>query len=94
MKLVAAILDPVQIARLCQNLGEPAQPPPVQPPHALRACGPTRFQVQTGWDLAAPPAQWDEPPVEVAEKAGQWADPPADFAADLADLACDFADPP
>ena len=30
MKLLAAILDPVQIARLCDNLGEPAQAPQVR----------------------------------------------------------------
>jgi hypothetical protein len=55
MKLVAAIRDPVEIARLCENLGEPTEPPPVQPPHALRARGPTRHQAQTSWEFADPP---------------------------------------
>jgi hypothetical protein len=55
MKLVAAIMDPVEIARLCENLGEPTEPPPVQPPHALRARGPTRHQAQTSWEFADPP---------------------------------------
>jgi hypothetical protein len=45
-KLVAAIMDPVEIARLCENLGEPTEPPPVQP---------SRHQAQTSWEFAEPP---------------------------------------
>ena len=30
MKLVAVVMDPVEIARLCENLGEPTEAPPVQ----------------------------------------------------------------
>ena len=44
MKLVAAILDPVEIARLCENLGEPVEAPPVQP---------SRHQAQTRWEFAS-----------------------------------------
>ncbi len=43
MKLVAAILDPVEIARLCENLGEPVEAPPVQP---------SRYKAQAWWDFA------------------------------------------
>ena len=53
MKLVAAILDPVQIARLCDNLGEPAQAPQVQP---------SRFKEQIDFEFADPPADFADPP--------------------------------
>jgi hypothetical protein len=62
MKLVAAIFDPIEIVRLCDNLGEPTQAPPVQPPHALRACGPSRFKEQIGFEFVDPPADFADPP--------------------------------
>jgi hypothetical protein len=46
MKLVAVIMDPVQIARLCDSLGEPSQAPEVAP---------SRYQAQTQWEWAEPP---------------------------------------
>ena len=46
MKMIAAILDPVEIARLCENLGEPPEAPPVQP---------SRYQAQTSWEFVDPP---------------------------------------
>ena len=46
MKLLAAILDPVEIARLCENLGEPVESPPLPP---------SRYQAQTSWEFCDPP---------------------------------------
>jgi hypothetical protein len=46
MKLIAAIMDPVEIARLCENLGEPVEAPPVQP---------SRYKEQTAWEFCDPP---------------------------------------
>jgi hypothetical protein len=46
MKVLAVITDPKEVARLCENLGEPAEPPKVAP---------SRFAAQTGWDFAEPP---------------------------------------
>ena len=82
MKMVAAILDPVEIARLCENLGEPALAPPVVP---------SRHQVQTQWDFTDQAADFADPPGDLADLAAQWADPPADFATDYADQPADFA---
>ena len=95
MKILALVLDPYEVARLCKNLGEPTQAPPVAP---------SRFVVQTEWDFpdgarpeqpaattgdraAAPP--WDEcadPPVPPA--CDDYADPPVPALWD------DYADPP
>ena len=73
MRIVAAVMDPEQIARLCDHLGEPAQAPVVQP---------SRYQVQTQWDFAATPAgtptaqpQWGV--VNAAPPQWDGVDPPA-----------------
>jgi Putative transposase/Transposase zinc-binding domain len=46
MKVLAVITDPEEVVRLCENLGEPAEPPKVAP---------SRFAAQTNWDFAEPP---------------------------------------
>jgi hypothetical protein len=62
MKIVAVVLDPVEIARLCENLGEPAQAPPIKP---------SRYQVQTGWDFAGGPGEFPDAPAPA-----EFVDPP------------------
>jgi hypothetical protein len=53
MKLVAVIFDPIEIARLCDNLGEPTQAPPVQL---------SRFKEQISLEFVDPPADFANPP--------------------------------
>jgi hypothetical protein len=79
MKIKAVILDPIEIARLCDHLGEPHQGPPVAP---------SRYQVQTEWDwgqAAAAPNRGGERARgrDVSEREGvdppaptPWVDPP------------------
>jgi hypothetical protein len=62
MKIVAVVLDPLEIARLCENLGEPVQAPPIKP---------SRCQVQTKWDFAGGPGEFSDAPAP-----GEWVDPP------------------
>jgi hypothetical protein len=62
MKIVAVVLDPIEIARLCENLGEPAQAPPIKP---------SRYQVQTGWDFAGGPGEFPDAPAPA-----EFVDPP------------------
>ena len=75
LKIRAAVMDPEQIVRLCNHLGEPAQAPVVQP---------SRYQVQTQWDFgeapvgvpaAEPHRQWDDG--DWAPVQGDYVDPPA-----------------
>ena len=79
MKLVALVLDPYEVARLCDNLGEPTQAPPVAP---------SQFVVQTEWDFAPP----EQPAASAGGKAAapwdEFADPPVPPACD------EFADSP
>ena len=105
MKILALVLDPYEVARLCKNLGEPTQAPPVAP---------SRFVVQTEWDfpdgarseqpaasagVKAVAPRWDEcadPSVPPAWD--EFADPPVpvqwDELADPPLLWDEFADPP
>ncbi len=53
MKPVAAVLDPIEIARLCENLGEPTEAPPVQP---------SRHPGKAQWEFADPPCPEADPP--------------------------------
>ena len=73
MRIVAVVMDPEQIARLCDHLGEPAQAPVVQP---------SRYQVQTQWDFPAAPVGKPVPDgqgdfVGEAPPQWDWVDPPA-----------------
>ena len=71
MKLVAVVLDPYEVARLCDNLGEPTQAPKVAP---------SRFVVQTEWDFAggSPPPQGPTSKADnqASVPGDQFADPP------------------
>ena len=81
MKIVAVVLDPIEIARLCNHLGEPAEAPTVRP---------SRYQAQTEWEwdfvpqtqppTTTPPGRPpDRPAGDDAQQAPNWdyADPPA-----------------
>jgi hypothetical protein len=70
LKIRAAVMDPEQIVRLCNHLGEPAQAPVVQP---------SRYRVQTQWDFGAAPPAWGPKGDFVGEAPPQWdaVDPPA-----------------
>jgi hypothetical protein len=46
LKVLAVLTDPIEVARLCQHLGEPTEPPKLWP---------SRFVVQTSWEFAQPP---------------------------------------
>ena len=95
MKLVALVLDSYEVGRLCDNLGEPTQAPPVAP---------SRFVVQTQWDF--PQGTQSDQPVPSAQNQpgappwGEFADPPVPPAWDefadspIPPLWDDFADPP
>jgi Putative transposase len=81
MKIVAAVMDPEQIVRLCNHLGEPAQAPVVAP---------SRYQVQTQWDFGDTPAGGPEVPAgEPAAQPQRWWDE-----GDWAPVQGDYVDPP
>jgi hypothetical protein len=46
-------LTRLRIVRLCDNLGEPTQAPPLQP---------SRFKEQIGFEFVDPPADFADPP--------------------------------
>ena len=62
MKIIAVVLDPIEVQRLCDSLGEPAQAPPIKP---------SRYQAQTQWDFDGGPGVGTDPPAPE-----QFVDPP------------------
>jgi hypothetical protein len=46
LKVLAVIMDPIEVARLCKHLGHPTEPPKMSP---------SRFQVQSSWGFDQAP---------------------------------------